>query len=434
MNVNVYPDDCANSKTTDFQGMYLSVIICDEKKVTPRIKIESQEWEYLDQESKYIVPKGRSNIAIVNIPMCRKSECEAARAQWRKVQRFNLGLREELDRRQTEAFNPHLDTLIILEERIIQTKDEKIKQRIEIRIKEVQDEIIRINQRFNNERVELYAREGQLVEMFDGIQTTKTALKFLNEGKPEHPLISLEGAANDPEFHNLSALEQERTLSLLCQLYSHKNDSAKQEKYSRMLKQIRKGDPITQSSEKGLTTTSPKEWRKSINDSTAKVPFPFIEKSSNAVLLFTHKNKDRALYVKQGKKLSFWLKGSPDFHRGKIEGLSSNAIKIDGEIYSLDELAKVRGRRFGNPGGKIVGGFLMSGAVALAGYGVHLSRLSSIGPLFVIIPFSMGMAIGSLGTLAFLINEKELDLITTWDIDVVERIARGEKIGNPNGD
>lgn len=432
MNVHVTPASCANSKTTDIHGMYITTLTCDTEKEIPRIVFDHGDWDFLDPIEKFIVPKGKENIAIVNVRVCRKAQCETARKRWEETKYLLSQPLQDLTLSESEALTPKVEILVVLNGKLRGTGNKKDKKMWREEIEMVSKEVLDIREQYTTRRVGLYRCGSRLVTLIEKMQpfpsNLHSAMAFLEKGQVTESCIAIEQVVNGKDFDTWPIDEKKQLLTLLCELYTLEDVPLRRGIYRKMLEGIGEIDSHVFDSSTDSTT--------SVSENTSEndaIEF----KGKEAVLLLTHKLDNKALYFKQGKRITYWIMGGPIPEKGRIKGVTENSIVINGEEYALSEIAKVEARGDWTNPSRIFGGFFIGGGIALWGYGIVIAGNSIFAPLVIAFFGALGTAAVALGAIPLLIKKQAFDMSTSWDLHVVDQIPsknRGRKTSWGIGD
>jgi len=80
------------------------------------------------------------------------------------------------------------------------------------------------------------------------------------------------------------------------------------------------------------------------------IPLPAyaqIEIPQDTILVFIHKSKDKQKFIKQNKKITYWVKGDKSKNKGRIEQITEEGIVINGTSISFDSLTKIGAKSTG---------------------------------------------------------------------------------------
>lgn len=151
---------------------------------------------------------------------------------------------------------------------------------------------------------------------------------------------------------------------------------------------------------------------------------------NDTILLLTHAEKGKTKFIKEGKKIKYWLVEGNEKNKGRLERINDSSLVINGIEYQFTDLTKLRSKSTGlklvQVSGKVV---LVSGAIitSLGAYIIYYASVNVdpnndccsdaaalfIGGFFAVV----GTITIVVGAIPLLISGKKFDL-EKWDMQM----------------
>ncbi|MFC2114399.1 hypothetical protein ACFLRI_03525, partial [Bacteroidota bacterium] len=184
--------------------------------------------------------------------------------------------------------------------------------------------------------------------------------------------------------------------------------------------------------------------------------FPFfaisqVDNSTDTILVFTHKSKKKQKFVKNGKKITYWLVGYGNKNKGRLQHITDSTVVINGNEYLFSDFSKIgvksTGLRIIQTSGKVV---LITGTLvtSLGAYFIYYSynysnpntdecnEACQAGCLLfggIALTAAGGVCI-IVGAIPLLIAGKKFDLEEKWDMHMevvpAKKVEKNQSIGS----
>ncbi|NLJ06792.1 MAG: hypothetical protein GX437_03875 [Sphingobacteriales bacterium] len=160
------------------------------------------------------------------------------------------------------------------------------------------------------------------------------------------------------------------------------------------------------------------------------IPLPTyaqIEIPQDTILVFIHKSKDKQKFIKQNKKITYWVKGDKSKNKGRIEQITEEGIVINGTSISFDSLTKIGAKSTGLKIVQTTGKVLLISGTLVTGYGAYLVihgysivNSDACGAFILVIMgvtiMSVGIPIAIIGAIPLAIVGQRFDLEKKWNV------------------
>lgn len=98
--------------------------------------------------------------------------------------------------------------------------------------------------------------------------------------------------------------------------------------------------------------------------------FTFCQNENQNVLLIQHKWKNRVKYMKEGKRVVYWITDDEAKYKGRLDTIKDSSLVIKGQEFKLTDFDKFGGRSTGLKVVKLVGGATLASGTLVSGFGI----------------------------------------------------------------
>ncbi|MEA3496811.1 MAG: hypothetical protein U9R42_12360 [Bacteroidota bacterium] len=160
------------------------------------------------------------------------------------------------------------------------------------------------------------------------------------------------------------------------------------------------------------------------------------------VLVIKHKTKDKAKYLKQGKRIIYWKYDDNKKHKGKLDSLGNNSIFVNDDEITFREISKVSGNTIGMKVVNVSGGLLTASGTLISGLGAYILFSPSkqettdacqaamvdlikimIGGVILI----TGAVAVVVGVIPLLVHNKRYSLEKDWELEVSDVVPKSKE-------
>jgi len=149
----------------------------------------------------------------------------------------------------------------------------------------------------------------------------------------------------------------------------------------------------------------------------------------DTILLFSHKFKDKQKFVKDHKKISYWVINENNKKKGRIDSIADSFLIIDGNIIPFSQINKIGAKSTGLKIIQVTGKVLLVTGTVVSGFGAYLilygytiADTDACAAMFYIVygvlAASIGVPVVIIGAIPLAIVGKRFDLQKKWNMQM----------------